>query len=152
MGPWESPYNSRGVFFWRYGISPGGIKGQSSIEFLIIVSFMTLIFVSLFSLASGRLSEAKEGNSAQAAQDIALRVVNQIALVSEVSDGFASTFTIPQAVAGQTYTLDLIDGREVVVYYQNYEHVEFLPFNVSGNVTFGQNTIAKKGGRVYLNS
>ena len=124
--------------------------GQSALEFLMIVAFITLVFISLFSIVNNHLGELKEGNVAVAAEGIAKLVTEQIILASTVSEGYSSHFTVPQIVNGQPYALQLIDGRELVVVYQGYEHVIFLPVNVTGNISFGDNKIGKKNGGVYL--
>ena len=53
---------------------------------------------------------------------------------------------------GEEYDLSLVDGREIVVIYHEFEHVEFLSVNASGTLVFGENTIRKQDGKVYLNS
>lgn len=127
-------------------------KSQSAFEFLLIVAFLTLVFVSLFSLVNSRLADETQGRVEATAADIAGLVVDQVVLAAGLNDGYSSTFTIPEVVNGQSYSLDVIDGREVVVVYQDYEYVSFLPVNVTGNVTFGENAIGKRDGRVYVNS
>ena len=127
-------------------------KGQSAFEFLLIVAFLTLVFVSLFSLVNSRLADETQGRVEATAADIAGLVVDQVVLAAGLNDGYSSTFTIPEVINGQSYSLDLVDGREVVVVYKDYEHVVFLPANVTGNVTFGENAIGKRDGRVHINS
>ncbi len=127
-------------------------KGQSAFEFILIVAFMTLFFVSLFSFANNGLSDAREDRVMRTAVGIANIPLAQITLASGLSDGFNSSFLIPQTVDGNTYDLSLIDGREIVVIFKDFEHVEFLPVNASGTLIFGENTIRKQNGKVYLNS
>ena len=127
-------------------------KAQSAFEFLLIVAFMTLLFVSLFSLANSALADAKEQRVMKTAEGIAGLVEKQITLASMLSDGYSSSFLIPQTVEGSSYSLTIIDEMEVVVVYSGYEHVIFLASNVSGNATFGENSISKRDGKVYLNS
>jgi hypothetical protein len=129
-----------------------GKKGQSAFEFLLIISFMSLIFISLFALASEKLGETKEGRVMQTAGEIAGLIVSQVELAQTLSDGYSSEFIFPQTVEGSSYSITMIDGREVVVLFLGYEHVSFLAVNVTGNATFGENRIAKRNGRVYLNS
>ena len=128
-----------------------GSKAQSAFEFLLIIAFMTLLFVSLFALANAKLADSKDEKTMRTAEDIADLVLSQVELASALSDGYSSQFIIPQTAEGASYSIEVIDGREIVVIFNEYEHVEFLPINVTGSVGFGQNTIAKREGRVYLN-
>jgi len=128
------------------------IKAQSAFEFILIVAFMTLLFVSLFSVANSALADASEERVMKRAYDIAAMPSSQIVLASSLSDGYYSSFLIPQTVDGEEYDLSLVDGREIVVIYHEFEHVEFLSVNASGTLVFGENTIRKQDGKVYLNS
>ncbi|HLD87599.1 MAG TPA: hypothetical protein VJB12_06080 [Candidatus Nanoarchaeia archaeon] len=128
------------------------IKAQSAFEFTLIVAFMTLLFVSLFSVANSALADASEERVMKRAYDIAAMPSSQIVLASSLSDGYYSSFLIPQTVDGEEYDLSLVDGREIVVIYHEFEHVEFLSVNASGTLVFGENTIRKQDGKVYLNS
>ncbi len=127
-------------------------KAQSALEFLIIIAFMMLVFVSFFSVASSQFSNVREQKRMGTAEEISRLVVNQVDLAAGLSDGYASTFVIPETVEGNAYSLQVIDGREVVVIFQDYEHVAFLSQNITGNVTFGLNSITKRGERIFLNS
>jgi hypothetical protein len=125
---------------------------QSSLEFLLIIAFMALVFVSFFALANAKLSESKDQRVYQTAADIATIVKGQVELATQLHDGFSTAFVVPQVVDGATYTMQIIDQRELVVVYKDYEHVEFLPANVTGTLVFGQNILSKRGGSLFLNS
>jgi hypothetical protein len=127
-------------------------KSQSSLEFLLIIAFMTLVFVSFFALANSRLAESRDARVYRTAEDIAALVKSQVVLVSQVNDGFSTEFVIPQVVDGSPYSITIIDNRELVVVYKDYEHVEFLPVNVSGTLVFGNNVLSKRRGELFLNS
>ena len=126
--------------------------GQTSLEFLLIIAFMTIMFVSFFALANSRLAESAEQKSFQTAADIAAIVKNQVELVAVVNSGFSTAFVVPQTVNGNTYNITIIDKRELIVIYNDYEHVEFLPVNVSGQLQFGENILSKNSsGKLSLN-
>ncbi len=144
--------------FWPIGFSlnqgRAGRKGraQSSIEFLLIIAFMTLAFVSFFALANSRLAESTEQKTFQTAADIAAIVTSQVDVATGVNGGFSTRFLVPQTVDGSTYNITIVDKRELIVLYKGYEHLEFLPVNVSGRVVFGENLLSKSiSGKLSLN-
>jgi len=127
--------------------------GQTSLEFLLIIAFMTIMFVSFFALANSRLADSVEQKSFQTASDISTIVKSQVELVAVVNSGFSTTFVMPETVDANIYSITIIDKRELVVVYNDYEHVEFLPVNVSGQLRFGKNILSKNiSGKLSLNS
>ena len=128
-------------------------NAQTSLEFLLIIAFMTIVFVSFFTLANSRLADSTEQKSSQTASSIALIVMSKVELASAVNGGFSMAFVVPQTIDGKMYNITIIDKRELIVIYDGYEYVEFLPLNVSGQLQFGQNTLSKNDtGKLSLNS
>lgn len=123
-------------------------RGQASLEFVMLISFMMLVFVGFFSLANTQLNASREQEIQQQASDIAERFVEQVRLASLMQDGFARSFRLPTDVDGIAYNIALIDNWEVVVIHQGYEHVEFLSANVTGQINRGLNTIHKRDGLI----
>ena len=68
-----------------------------------------------------------------------------------MNDGYTRFFSVPQTVNGVDYTVTILDNRELVVNYLEKEHIKFLPPNVTGNITKGNNKISKKNGVVFIN-
>ena len=117
-------------------------------EFMLLAIFMLFVAVGFFGLVSNRLIQANEGETKQITEDIASYVYNEIDIAISSKDGYARTFVIPQEIDGIPYNLTVIDGRELVVNYLGYEHVKFLPANVTGNLSIGVNQIKKQDGIV----
>jgi hypothetical protein len=128
-------------------------KSQSSLEFLLIITFMVMVFVSFFALANSKLGESQEQQVYGTATQLADLVVNQVELASGLNDGYSTTFTLPQNLEGASYAVSIIDERELVVVFNGYEHVEFLPMNITGNpLQFGLNVLWKRNGELELNT
>ena len=68
---------------------------------------------------------------------------------------FAATgsrvFAMPQTVNGINYSIQIIDNREMVANYLGYEHIKFLPSNVTGSIVKGNNKISKANDLIFLN-
>ncbi len=79
-------------------------------------------------------------------------VSDNIELASLVNGGFSTTFIVPQTIDGNTYSISIIDKRELIVVYNEFEYVEFLQTNVSGELQFGENILSKnESGKLSLN-
>ena len=127
-------------------------KSQFAIEFVILISFMFIIFVGFFAIVSYRLIEQEESEKQQKAENIAALAYNEIKLAKSVNNGYERTFKLPKKIDGNDYNIRIIDDRELVVDYLEYEHVLFLPENVVGDIGTGLNEIKKNNNIIYLSN
>lgn len=127
------------------------LKSQSSVEFVILASFMIVVILGFFAVTSSRVLDAREEGNRKIAQDIAEIAYSEIELAKSVSDGYTRVFTMPRKIGDVSYNLTIIDNRELIVNYLGYEYIKFLPANVSGNLSTGLNEIKKINGILYLN-
>lgn len=127
------------------------LKSQSAMEFVMLASFMLLVILGFFSLASSKMTDARQEGSRKTAEDVAEFAYREIETAKSVNDGYSRIFEMPQNVNGINYSISIIDNRELVVNYLDYEHIKFLPSNVTGNIVKGNNKIAKVNGIVVLN-
>lgn len=127
-------------------------KSQSAMEFVMLSSFMLLVILGFFSLASSKMVDARLEGNKKISQDIADFAYREIEIAKSVNDGYSRVFEMPQAVNGINYSVSVIDSRELVVGYLGEEHIKFLPVNVTGTVVKGNNKVTKLNGKVFLNS
>lgn len=120
-------------------------------EFIILASFMLMVIIGFFAVASSRVLEAKEEGSRRIAEDIAGFAYREVETAKSAGDGYSRSFEMPQTVNGIAYNISVIDNRELVVNYLNNEHIKFLPSNVAGNIVRGSNKISKSNGVVIIN-
>jgi len=125
-------------------------KAQFAIEFIVLIAVMFLVFLGVISVVTTKILEAKDNERQQIAEDIATLAMNEIELARSVSDGYVRTFILPETVNGNTYDIDIIDDRELVVNYIDKEHVLFLQDNVFGSLSRGFNVIKKIDGTVIV--
>ena len=125
-------------------------NAQFSLEFIVLIAFMFLIFLSAITIITSKVLEAKEKEREETAGEIAALVREEIDIAISVSEGYVRTFKVPNKVRGHSYTIEIIDDRELVVIYLGKEHVMFLPENVIGEINLGVNEIKKIDGVVYL--
>ena len=126
-------------------------NAQFAIEFIVLIAFMFLVFVGVIAVVTSKVIEAKENERQHIAEDIAALAKNEIDLARSVSDGYSRTFNLPNKIGGNSYTIEIIDNRELVVNYIDKEYVLFLQENIVGNVNPGANIITKVDGFVNIN-
>ena len=126
-------------------------KSQSAVEFISLATFMLLVIVGFFAITSSKILESKEEGNREIAADIADFAYREIDIAKSVNDGYTRVFSMPQTVNGVNYSIKITDNRELVVDYLGYEHVRFLPSNVTGAIVKGSNKISKNNGLIALN-
>ena len=127
-------------------------KSQFSIEFAVLTAFMFLVFVAFIAVITSKVAESKENERLKIAEDIATLARNEIELAKSASNGYSRNFELPSKIRGSSYTIKIIDNREIVVNYIDKEYVLFLQENVQGSLNPGANTIRKEAGIVHINS
>ena len=127
-------------------------KSQFSIEFTVLIAFMFLIFVAFIAVITSKVSESKESERLKIAEDIAALAKNEIELAKSASDGYSRNFDLPARIEGGSYSIEVIDNRELVVDYIDKEHVSFLQEKICGDIFITNNEIDKENGVVCVNS
>lgn len=127
-------------------------KSQSAVEFITLASFMLLVVLGFLAVISSNLLEARTESDRKIAEDIADFAYREIDMAKSFNNGYARSFNLPQTVNGISYSINITDNRELAVNYLDYEFVRFLPPNVIGNISKGDNQIVKRDGIVYINS
>ncbi len=108
------------------------MRGQTSFEFLVLLSFMLVIFGSFFVVAEDLLVKNNQQNIQQALIATADSVRDELVVANQVPQGYSRTFTLPQKVLEQEYEISIFDN-ELVISTQDdilFEYILFLPFDV----------------------
>jgi len=127
-------------------------NAQFAIEFIVLMAFMFLIFLGFIAVITSKVLEAKENERLGIAEDIAALVKNEIDLAKSASDGYNRNFNLPSKIKGNSYSINIIGNRELVVNYTDKEYVSFLPEKVCGYIEVSNNEINKENGIVCANS
>ena len=127
-------------------------RGQSAIEFLILVGAMLFVFVLFLGLFQKNIGEKIVEKRNYALTELALTIQNEINLASEASNGYSRTFEIPKDILGSDYDVNITSG---MVYARTRDGVHALALpaqNVTGDMNKTSNTIRKVNGTIYLNT
>ncbi len=132
-------------------------RAQTAMEFVILLSFMMLVFVAFFIIVQQRLISIGQEHNDKGADDALAIVLNEITLAESVSDGYYREFVMPSSINGLRYNITILTGPgstpEIVVSYSGKEKVYFLQqnyINESSSLALGTNSIAKFNGTIYI--
>jgi len=126
-------------------------KGQSAIEFMILIGAVTFLFLSFLLAINQSISDANERNKDLLVKEIALTVQNEISIASKAIDGYQRNFSIPLVIVGNDYHINILSSL-VFINTTDGKHSLALPVaNVTGSVKKGSNIIKKLNSTVYLN-
>lgn len=124
--------------------------GQTAVEFLVLLGFMTLVFTLFLIVVSQRTAFSNEQARYLELRSIGETIEQEVSLAYRVAPGYARTFELPLTVDGKSYVVDLrplppSPASEVIIRTDEFEYVLFLPVNVSflSNISPGYNAIVK---------
>jgi hypothetical protein len=110
-------------------------KAQTSIEFLILLGFMLLIFASFFVVATDIVTQNNARAIREALIDVSDLTHEELLLANQVNIGYYRNFTLPEKISEQGYAVWILNNTELVLNTtysgKTYEYLIFLPFSVT---------------------
>ena len=125
-------------------------KAQASLELVLLISFLLLIFIGIFFVTKQKTEETREELIDKSAEDLQKSIQEEIDLARTVADGYQRTFVVPDTLDQEDFEISLVEDAELVVRVGGEDHVVFVADDVVGNVQKGTNLIQKINGVVYL--
>ena len=108
-------------------------RAQVTIEFTLIIVFMMLLMSTLFVALEARMVVTKDSRNLRTLSEVANLVVTEVNLANKLGHGYKRDIFIPQTLNGQNYSLEIMQGVDLVVSYENLEYVTFLDVPVCNN-------------------
>ena len=127
------------------------MKGQSALEFMLLVGFVMFMFVALYGVLNMQLSDRAQQGIYESLLDRSQAVQEEIALAHASEDGYRRVFTLDSELYGQSYNMTIVDG---FVYTRTLDGTYALSLpvmNVTGQLIMGANVIETIEGNVLLN-
>ena len=125
-------------------------RGQSTVEFVILVGFLFLIFLVFGALLQSRLGQVTNVNAQLIMQQVADLVIVEASLAETTGDGYSRVFELPATLQGLAYNVSILDKQDLVLAFQGQEFVYFMNQQVFGGVGKGKNSITNRGGLINL--
>jgi len=135
-------FGSKEWFCKHYNI----MKGQSSIEFLILIGILSLIFAILINYPGGYLFYSDKLKIEKEYKDICIQIENEIENALEMGPFYNRTFYLPSG----NYNAS-ISNYEIKVSYSDGEKICYIPVNISANLNKGENRIIYNKSGVFIN-
>lgn len=126
-------------------------KGQSAIEFVIIIMAVLFLFVGLLYFIQGKIADSQNQAVSVAVNEIALTVQDEVNLAHNSANGYSRSFFLPLNLNGLDYTVQILEDS-VYVSTQDGKHAVALPISeVTGNIFLGNNLIYRINNTIFLN-
>jgi|FLOH01.1.fsa_nt_gi hypothetical protein len=119
------------------------MKAQTSMEFVILMTFMILVFTAMFLVVQNKSMSIQRIAAQNEVIAIGNVLKNEADLAFKVQDGYMREFWLPDFINGREYTAELVDKSEIVVTMNEENYLIFLTTNVSGFISKGYNTIIR---------
>lgn len=126
-------------------------RGQSAIEFVILIMAVLFLFVGLLYFIQGKIADSQNQAVSVAVNEIALTIQDEINLAHGSANGYSRPFFLPLNLNGFEYEAEILEDS-VYVRTVNGKHAVALPISeVIGDVLIGDNLVYKINGTVFLN-
>lgn len=125
---------------------------QVSLEFLILISLLAVIFSLVFYFNSHYSKEINNRKIFYAAQNIADRVAKEIDMAIKFGDGYSRVFYIEEKMLDSVeYNISYSFYRVRVEWSNGKTESKSLAKEIEGEIKKGKNVIRNIGGKVYVN-
>lgn len=128
-------------------------KGQTALEFTVLLGFMLFVFTAFFYVMQERSSTiAAQGRHAEL-RTVGDIILTEVTTANRVRDGYSRTFELPASINAGAYTVRIVQDSEVIINTTDEEYLIFLPANVSAVPTTlqsGRNIITKSNGVITI--
>jgi len=118
-------------------------RAQTSIEFVVLTGFTLLTFLAFFVVVQSNTLSTTTAFEQNRLRQVQHLVTSEVDLAAQATAGYSRTFQIPDSIDGNNYSIILYDGQELVLNMAGQEIVTFLDWNVTGNLSKGNNLITK---------
>jgi uncharacterized protein (UPF0333 family) len=126
-------------------------RGQSSIEFVLLVTAVLFFFVIFLFVVNTRIAEAQQEANRQELYSIGEYLVEELTLATISTSGYIRTFYLPPTINSLDYTISIVDGSVYIRTDDGKHAASFSSPAVVGQPLIGNNQIKNIHGVVYLN-
>lgn len=106
-------------------------RAQASLEFLMLIGFMSAVFIVFYAVLSGFLADFRAKENLNMVHDVLEKIKNEVGLANRAYEGYERAFELPLYLDGETYGLTLGLGAgnlitEISITYRDKEQA--IPF------------------------
>lgn len=128
------------------------MKAQVSVEFMVFMSILILIFIPLLSSSISLQQETKNIRLETEAGKLSDAIAFEINLATKAGDGYERKFYVEESFAGiSNFNISVEDYRVTIEWSERSASSPIVTKNVTGTIKKGWNLIKNKNGDVYAN-
>jgi len=127
------------------------IKGQASMEVVLLVGFLFAVFVVFIAFVNGQLTDKRAEIELQLLEDVSKKVQGEINIAYNVKDGYSRNFSLPLTLDGSTIDYSIqIWQNNFIANTSTHQYNLAIP-TITGSIKKGVNVIRKSNGTVFIN-
>lgn len=115
---------------------PSSKKAQSATEFVVLISFMFIVFFIFFFAIQSKIVDATQAQDRLMLKEANNLVIVHLDLARQSYVDFSHSFILPD-LGNFMYSVELEDNNTVVSTVDDKEYVNFLPYEVKGFLNTG---------------
>jgi len=123
-------------------------KGQVVLEFTLLVGIAMFTLITFLGVVMYHTQHLNELEDLKNIEDVANKAQRELNLAAYVSDGYSRSFTLPDTLYGEDYTITIYEDLLVVSVEDNT--ISKRISSVVGSIQKGANTITKEGGVINV--
>ncbi len=108
-------------------------RGQSATEFVVLSSFMLIVFFIFFVIIQQRVVDLSHIQDKEYLVEASHQVSSEIYLAKSTLPDYTKSFSL-KTFPNQNYDVTILDNYELVTSFNNMEYVVFLKFPVYGQL------------------
>lgn len=132
-------------------ILPGRDRhGQSSLEFMAMISIALVLFAGFFTFFADRQMTAHAIQQQRLATTTAEKAAFELDLALTQGDGFSRIFDLQETIEGEDYTVTVINETVVLTYKETDILAYTAAENVTGDIQPGTNRVRNEEGVLHV--
>ncbi len=125
-------------------------KAQATIELLIYFVAALGLMVAITSVIIVNTNSRTTQIEQEGLRSVVDTLFDEVLLATQVSEGYARNFTLPEKISGKEYTVSIINESVIIASTSRFESSKII-FQTEGQPLKGTNTIRKTNGTITLN-
>lgn len=125
-------------------------RGQTSLEFMAMLILVMLVFTAFYTSFASNQTAARQQQETLMAERIANDAVFEIQMALIQGDGYRRNFTLPHAIHGNAYTVNVTDGAFIVQWNDRNLYKDVPITSINGTFSPAENRIRNADGEVYV--
>jgi hypothetical protein len=106
-------------------------RGQTSIELIVLLSFMFVVLISFFFVIETKVRQEQERKQQDLSVQLADLLEREITLAAQVQPGYMREFALPPTLNNQNYTVTIEDPNTLVLNSSGHEYLRFLSVDIN---------------------